>query len=62
MVERLAERDGARVHAADGTAEGDGPEAVLMRRIVDAWRKGNRSEHRSPQLPVRALIRDKARE
>jgi len=36
MVERLAERTGARVVAADGTAEGDGPEAVLMRRIVDA--------------------------
>jgi hypothetical protein len=37
MVERLAERHGARVQSADGTAEGDGPEAVLMRRIVDAF-------------------------
>jgi len=37
LVERLAERDGAEVQAADGTAEGAGPEAVLMRRIVDAF-------------------------
>lgn len=37
MVERLAERHGARVQSADGMAEGDGPEAVLMRRIVDAF-------------------------
>jgi DNA invertase Pin-like site-specific DNA recombinase len=37
MVERLAERDGARVCSADGMAAGDGPEALLMRRIVDAF-------------------------
>jgi DNA invertase Pin-like site-specific DNA recombinase len=37
MVERLAERDGATICTADGTNDGDGPEAVLMRRIVDAF-------------------------
>jgi DNA invertase Pin-like site-specific DNA recombinase len=37
MVERLVERAGARVCAADGMAAGDGPEALLMRRIVDAF-------------------------
>lgn len=37
MVERLAEREGATVLTADGTGDGDGPEAVLMRRIVDAF-------------------------
>jgi DNA invertase Pin-like site-specific DNA recombinase len=37
MVERLVERAGARVCAADGMAVGDGPEALLMRRIVDAF-------------------------
>lgn len=37
MIERLAERDGATVRTADGTGDGDGPEAVLMRRIVDAF-------------------------
>ena len=33
----LAERDGATIRTADGTGEGDAPEAVLMRRIVDAF-------------------------
>lgn len=37
MVERLCERDGATVRTTDGTSDGDGPEAVLMRRIVDAF-------------------------
>lgn len=37
MVERMAERLGARVTSADGTGDGDGPEALLMRRIVDAF-------------------------
>jgi len=37
MVERLAERAGATVRTADGAGEGDGPEAILMRRIVDAF-------------------------
>ena len=37
MVERLAERGGAQVLAADGTGNGDGPEAQLMRNIVSAF-------------------------
>lgn len=37
MIERMAERDGATVRTADGTGEGDAPESVLMRRIVDAF-------------------------
>jgi len=37
MIERLAARVGATVVTADGTANGDGPEAVLMRRLVDAF-------------------------
>jgi len=37
VVERLVERQGARVMAADGTGNGDSPEAELMRRIVDAF-------------------------
>ena len=36
QLERLVERQGARVVSADGTGEGDSPEAVLMRRLVDA--------------------------
>jgi DNA invertase Pin-like site-specific DNA recombinase len=37
MVERLVERAGARVCTADGIAAGESPEALLMRRIVDAF-------------------------
>lgn len=35
-VERLAERAGARVTSCDGAGAGEGPEALFMRRIVDA--------------------------
>lgn len=37
MVERMAERLGARVVSADGVGAGDGPEAALMRSIVQAF-------------------------
>jgi DNA invertase Pin-like site-specific DNA recombinase len=37
LVERLAERAGARVVAADGTGNGDGPEAALLRTMIDAF-------------------------
>jgi DNA invertase Pin-like site-specific DNA recombinase len=37
MIERLAERAGARVATCDGTGEGDTPEAVLLRTMIDAF-------------------------
>jgi site-specific DNA recombinase len=37
LVERLCEREGARVLTADGTANGVGPEAALMRTLLDAF-------------------------
>jgi DNA invertase Pin-like site-specific DNA recombinase len=37
MIHRLVERSGATVRSADGSGDGDGPEAVLMRRIVEAF-------------------------
>jgi len=37
MVERMAARAGAQVVAANGAGNGDGPEAQLMRRMVDAF-------------------------
>lgn len=37
LVERLCERKGARVVAADGVANGDGPESALMRSLLDAF-------------------------
>jgi DNA invertase Pin-like site-specific DNA recombinase len=43
MVERLAERQGARVLSADGTGNGEGPEAGLMRSIVDAFAQYERA-------------------
>ena len=36
QLERLVERQGARVVSADGAGEGDSPEAALMRRLIDA--------------------------
>lgn len=37
LVERLCERKGARIQTADGTGNGDGPEAALMRTLLDAF-------------------------
>jgi DNA invertase Pin-like site-specific DNA recombinase len=37
MVERLVERGGGRVQAADGTGNGDTPEAALLRGVVDVF-------------------------
>lgn len=43
MVERLAERHGARVLAADGAGNGVGPEAMLLRGIVDVFAQYERA-------------------
>jgi len=37
MVERMAERVGARIASADGVGVGDGPEAALLRAMVQAF-------------------------
>ena len=37
MIERLAERAGAKVLTCDGAGEGDSPEARLMRTMIDAF-------------------------
>jgi DNA invertase Pin-like site-specific DNA recombinase len=37
LVERLAERVGARVVAADGVGNGTDPESQLMRRLIDSF-------------------------
>lgn len=47
LAERLVERTGARVVSADGVGDGDGPEAQLMRRIVDAFGEYERALIRS---------------
>ena len=43
MIERLVERNGATVESADGVGEGDGPEALLMRRLMDAFAEYERA-------------------
>ena len=43
MVERLAAKAGAAVVAASGTGNGDSPEALLMRRMVDAFAEYERA-------------------
>lgn len=47
MIERLAERSGARVQSADGVGNGEGPEAQLMRGIVDLFAQYERALIRS---------------
>jgi DNA invertase Pin-like site-specific DNA recombinase len=37
MLDRMVEREGARVQTADGVANGDGPEAALMRGMLDLF-------------------------
>jgi DNA invertase Pin-like site-specific DNA recombinase len=43
LVERLCEREGARVQAADGAGNGEGPEAQLLRGIVDLFAQYERA-------------------
>lgn len=43
LATRLIERLGSRVTSADGSANGDGPEAVLMRQMLDAFAQFERA-------------------
>jgi len=47
LVERLCERHGARLQSADGTGNGDSPEAQLMRNMVAAFAMYERALIRS---------------
>ena len=60
MVEKLAEQHGAAVRTADGTGNGDGPEAVLMRRIVDAFAEYERLVIRSRTRAARAVKKSRS--
>ena len=57
MIERLAQRNGARVASADGTGNGDGPEAMLMRSIIDAFGAYERALIRSRTKSALAVKR-----
>ena len=43
MIDRLAERKGARVLSTDGVGNGEGPEAQLMRGIIDLFAQYERA-------------------
>ena len=43
MIERLVERAGGRVVSADGVGNGTGPEAALMRGIIDVFAQYERA-------------------
>lgn len=47
MIERLIERAGGRVASADGVGNGTGPEAMLMRGIIDLFAQYERALIRS---------------
>lgn len=59
IIERLAERKGARVLAVDGVNNEDSPEAQLMRTLIDAFAQYERALIRS--RIVLALGHKKAR-
>ena len=47
LVERLCERNGARLQSADGTGNGDSPEEQLLRTMIDAFAAYERALIRS---------------
>jgi DNA invertase Pin-like site-specific DNA recombinase len=59
MVERLAERTGARVMTADGAGNGDGPEGQLMRGIMDVFAQYERALIRSRTKAAMAVKKAK---
>jgi len=59
MVERLAEKAGARVCSADGTGNGDGPEGQLMRGIGDLFAQYERALIRSRTKAALAVKRSR---
>lgn len=56
IVERMFAKAGAKILSADGVGDGDGPEAALMRRILDAFGEYERAIIRAR---TRAAIRVK---
>lgn len=59
LVERLCERHGARVQSADGTGNGVGPEAQLLRGIMDVFAAYERAVIRSRTKAALAVKRSR---
>lgn len=59
LIESLVARQGAAITSVDGVGEGDGPEALLMRRIVDAMAEYERALIRARTVAAMARKREK---
>lgn len=59
MIERLVERGGARIMAADGAGNGEGPEAILLRGLVDLFAQYERALIRSRTAAALAVKRSR---
>jgi DNA invertase Pin-like site-specific DNA recombinase len=57
MIERLAERQGAKVLTCDGAGEGDSPEAQMLRGIIDVFAQYERAVIRSRTKTALAVKR-----
>ena len=57
MVERLCEREDARIQTADGAGNGSGPEAALLRGIMDVFAQYERAVIRSRTRAALAVKR-----
>lgn len=56
VIERMVSKRGAHIESADGAGNGDGPEAILMRRMLDAFAEYERAMIRAR---TRAALRAK---
>ncbi|MCK6480226.1 MAG: recombinase family protein [Planctomycetes bacterium] len=61
LVERLVARSGARLLFADGTGNGDGPEAQLLRHLVAAFASYERTLIAARTRAALAVLRDRGR-
>ena len=57
MVERLIEREGARIASADGAGNGEGPESQLLRGIIDVFAQYERAIIRARTRAALAIKR-----
>ena len=59
MIERLVERAGGKVVSADGVGNGTGPEAQLMRGIIDLFAQYERALIRTRTTAAMAVKKDR---
>ncbi len=59
MTERVVEKQGARIKSVDGNGNGESPEALLMRRMIDAFAEYERAIIRARTKAALAVKRSK---